>query len=161
MWQISCSPNGCLFVLFIVITDVFSDTPRKMYWIHTTTWILNIFAIFFILAAHEHYSIDVFIAFYLTSRLFLYYHSLANNRALTQGDRKRTRIWFPMFSYFESKVNGIVPNEYEWPIPQFVRDWWNGKKEVWKKSNKSLVTHQGLKIMADSLQITFSSHVFF
>lgn len=71
------------------------------------------FGIFFILAAHEHYSIDVFVAFYITSRLFLYYHTLANNQALMQRDSNRTRIWFPMFSYFESSVNGIIPNEYE------------------------------------------------
>ena len=75
------------------------------------------FAIFFILAAHEHYSIDVFIAFYITSRLFLYYHSLANSRVLRQPDSVRTRIWFPLFSYFESSIDGIVPNEYEWPLP--------------------------------------------
>lgn len=27
-------------------------------------------------------------------------------------DSTRTRIWFPMFSYFESSVDGIIPNEY-------------------------------------------------
>lgn len=70
------------------------------------------FGIFFILAAHEHYSIDVFIAFYIASRLFLYYHTLANNQALMSHDSNRTRIWFPMFSYFESSVDGIIPNEY-------------------------------------------------
>lgn len=70
------------------------------------------FGIFFILAAHEHYSIDVFIAFYIASRLFLYYHTLANNQALMSNDSNRTRIWFPMFSYFESSVDGIIPNEY-------------------------------------------------
>lgn len=73
------------------------------------------FGIFFILAAHEHYSIDVFVAFYITSRLFLYYHTLANNQALMQRDSNRTKIWFPLFSFFESSVDGIVPNEYESP----------------------------------------------
>jgi PAP2 superfamily C-terminal len=71
------------------------------------------FGIFFILAAHEHYSIDVFIAFYISSRLFLYYHTLANNQALMSHDSKRTRIWFPLFSYFESSVEGIIPNAYD------------------------------------------------
>lgn len=77
------------------------------------TWLLNMFGIFFILAAHEHYSIDVFVAFYITSRLFLYYHTLANNQALMSHDSNRTRIWFPMFSYFESSVDGIIPNEFD------------------------------------------------
>lgn len=27
-------------------------------------------------------------------------------------DSNRTKIWFPLFSYFESSVDGIVPNEY-------------------------------------------------
>lgn len=30
-----------------------------------------------------------------------------------QGDSKRTRVWFPMFSYFESSVDGMVPNEFD------------------------------------------------
>ena len=83
-----------------------------MYYVHISSWVLNMFGVFFVLAAHEHYSIDVFIAFYITSRMFLYYHSLANNRALHQRDSFRTKIWFPMFSYFESSIDGIVPNEY-------------------------------------------------
>lgn len=87
-------------------------TPRNLYFLHTTTWLLNMFGIFFILAAHEHYSIDVFIAFYIASRLFLYYHTLANNQALMSHDSNRTRVWFPMFSYFESSVDGIIPNEF-------------------------------------------------
>ncbi|XP_066942332.1 sphingomyelin synthase-related protein 1-like [Macrobrachium rosenbergii] len=91
-------------------------TPRRMYYLHIASWVLNTFGIFFILAAHEHYSIDVFIAFYITSRMFLYYHSLANNRALHQRDSFRTKIWFPMFSYFEAHIDGIVPNEYSNPL---------------------------------------------
>lgn len=99
--------------MLICPSNILIDTPRRLYFLHTLTWLLNMFGIFFILAAHEHYSIDVFVAFYITSRLFLYYHTLANNQALMQRDSTRTRIWFPMFSYFESSVNGIVPNEYD------------------------------------------------
>ncbi|XP_077291325.1 sphingomyelin synthase-related protein 1-like isoform X2 [Arctopsyche grandis] len=91
-------------------------TSRSLYVLHIVTWLMNMFGIFFILAAHEHYSIDVFIAFYITSRLFLYYHTLSNNQALMQGDSLRTRIWFPLLSFFESEVDGIVPNEYESPL---------------------------------------------
>lgn len=107
--------NGIYF--FHLITD----TPRSWNLIHTISWVLNLFGIFFILAAHEHYSIDVFIAFYITTRLFLYYHTLANTRAYQQS--RRARIWFPMFSFFECNVNGPVPNQYHWPFerPAFMK----------------------------------------
>jgi hypothetical protein len=104
-----------------------ADTNRRLYWLHTASWVLNMFGIFFILAAHEHYSIDVFIAFYITSRLFLYYHTLANNKALKHGDRHRTRIWFPLFAFFEAKMDGMVPNEFEWPFshPRVLREFFS------------------------------------
>lgn len=70
-----------------------------------------------ILAAHEHYTIDVFIAFFLTSRLFLYYHSLANNAVLHSISDRRLSIWFPMFSYFERNIQCMVPNIFRLPWP--------------------------------------------
>ncbi|KAK6171110.1 hypothetical protein SNE40_019367 [Patella caerulea] len=119
-----------LTLLNFFITEY--SSRHRMYYLHMMTWVLNLFGIFFILAAHEHYSIDVFMAFYLTSRLFMYYHTLANNRSLMQRDAKRTRIWFPLFAFFESKCNGMVPNEFEWPLPSWdtAKCWilkWNQK----------------------------------
>ncbi|CAK9297001.1 unnamed protein product [Gordionus sp. m RMFG-2023] len=108
--------SGHTVILTMLNFFITEYTPRSFYLVHTFSWVLNLFGIFFILAAHEHYSIDVFIAFYITTRLFLYYHSLANNRALRQIDRERIRTWFPMFSYFESRVESIVPNVYEIPF---------------------------------------------
>lgn len=102
-------------------------TPSESYYVnilHTFGWVVNLFGVFFILAAHEHYSIDVFIAFYISTRLFLYYHTLANNQNNSnnsQRDRDRTRIWFPLFYFFESNVRGAVPNEFENPI-QVIKD---------------------------------------
>jgi hypothetical protein len=42
-------------------------TPDSWVVLHRLSWILNCFGIFFILAAKEHYSIDVFVAFYISS----------------------------------------------------------------------------------------------
>ncbi|OWF56273.1 Sphingomyelin synthase-related protein 1 [Mizuhopecten yessoensis] len=82
----------CITLLNFFITEY---TPHHgkycSYYLHTLTWVANMFGLFFILAAHEHYSIDVFIAFYISSRLFLYYHVLANNRSLMLRDKNRRR----------------------------------------------------------------------
>ncbi|XP_071377455.1 sphingomyelin synthase-related protein 1-like [Centroberyx affinis] len=113
--------SGHTVVITMLNFFVTEYTPRSWNLIHTISWVLNLFGIFFILAAHEHYSIDVFIAFYITTRLFLYYHTLANTRAYQQS--RRARIWFPMFSFFECNVNGPVPNQYHWPFnrPAFMK----------------------------------------
>ncbi|KAI1292013.1 Sphingomyelin synthase-related protein 1 [Halotydeus destructor] len=126
--------SGHTVVLTLLNFFITEYTPPSMYYLHTTSWVLNLFGIFFILAGHEHYSIDVFIAFYISTRLFLYYHTLANNRALYQRDRKRTREWFPLFYFFESGVNGIVPNQFEFSLNlNFIGKRWRGSTSMEKK----------------------------
>uniref|UniRef100_A0A8W8JLF3 Sphingomyelin synthase-like domain-containing protein n=1 Tax=Magallana gigas TaxID=29159 RepID=A0A8W8JLF3_MAGGI len=113
--------SGHTVILTMLNFFITEYTPRKLYYLHTCSWMANMFGVFLILAAHEHYSIDVFVAFYLTSRLFLYYHTLANNRSLMDRDKGRRRFWFPLFSFFESKCDGVVPNEFEWPVPRMIK----------------------------------------
>ncbi|XP_048123236.1 sphingomyelin synthase-related protein 1-like isoform X1 [Alosa alosa] len=108
--------SGHTVVLTMLNFFITEYTPRGWYFIHTASWVLNLFGIFFILAAHEHYSIDVFVAFYLTTRLFLYYHTLSNTRVYQRS--RRARVWFPLFSFFECNVSGPVPNRYCWPFPR-------------------------------------------
>lgn len=107
-----------LTLLNFFITEYTSGNSYYVHIMHTVTWVINLFGVFFILAAHEHYSIDVFIAFYISTRLFLYYHTLANNQnnQTAHRNRDRTRIWFPLFYFFESNVGGMVPNEFENPL---------------------------------------------
>ncbi|CAI4233130.1 unnamed protein product [Auanema sp. JU1783] len=92
-------------------------TPPSWTTLHTGTWVMNLFGIFFILAGHEHYSIDVFIAFYISSRMFLYYHAYAYNHANLTATDDRIRLWFPLGWFFEAGSLGKVPNEFEMPFP--------------------------------------------
>lgn len=110
--------SSVLTLLNFFITEY---TPQEMKGLHLVTWSLNLFGMFFVLASHEHYSIDVFVAFYISSRLFLYYHSLANiQHAIKPSEREKVATWFPLFQYLESNMEGIVPNVYEYPwVPIF------------------------------------------
>ena len=73
----------------------------------------------------------------------MYYHTLANQQQtsslnmLTEGglpsldnmsdEAQKTWLWFPLFSFFESGVQGgKIPNEFEWPMTfQDCRDAFN------------------------------------
>ena len=108
---------------FLIEIFVYLDTTKTYHMFHVISWLGNLFGMFLILAAHEHYTIDVLIAFYLTSRLFLYYHSLANNGVLHSISDNRFRVWFPLFSYFEKNVQCMVPNVFRvpWPLSLIIR----------------------------------------
>ncbi|CAF2919136.1 unnamed protein product [Rotaria sp. Silwood2] len=110
--------SGHTVILTLLNHCITEYTTSDFYVIHLLSWFCNIFGMILILAAHEHYSIDVFIAFFLTSRLFLYYHSLANNAVLHSKSDNRLSIWFPMFSYFEKNIQRMVPNilRVPWPL---------------------------------------------
>jgi hypothetical protein len=92
-------------------------TPDSWHFLHTSTWIMNFFGVFFILAGHEHYSIDVFIAFYISSRMFLYYHTYAYNTVNLTATDSRMRLWFPLGWFFEAGSAGRVTNDFDLPLP--------------------------------------------
>lgn len=58
------------------------DSPRSWLWrcYHAMCWLLSAVGVVCILIAHEHYSIDVVVAYFITSRLFYWYHTMANNQ---------------------------------------------------------------------------------
>ncbi|CAF1024878.1 unnamed protein product [Didymodactylos carnosus] len=112
------SGHTCTLILSTHFINEYS--PRSYHLLHLLTWLMAFTGIFFILAGHQHYSIDVLIAGILASRLFIYYHMLANNKTFLQRDIKRMRIWLPLFVYFEENVLTAIPNEYCCPI--FLRD---------------------------------------
>lgn len=110
-----------LFTCFIM-----EYTPRSWKGLEYGAYMLNVLGMFFVLAAHEHYSIgifylvtnivaDVFMAYFIASRMFSYYHTLANTISNKIGHYKKIKAFF-MFQYLEEYSDGIVPNEYEVPF---------------------------------------------
>jgi len=110
------SGHTCTLVLATHFINEYS--PRSYRLLHFLSWIMAITGMLCILASHQHYSIDILIAWVLSSRLFIYYHTLANNRTYFQRDKNRMRIWFPFFTYFEENVKQAIPNEY--CLPTFI-----------------------------------------
>lgn len=88
-------------------------TSRRIYFLHTFTWICNVFGVFFILAAHEHYSIDVFVAFYITSR----WRSIINSIHLYPNHSKHIKKLGGGLSPWHSSMGLVLPEtSWNWEI---------------------------------------------
>uniref|UniRef100_A0A3B4A7Q9 Sphingomyelin synthase-like domain-containing protein n=1 Tax=Periophthalmus magnuspinnatus TaxID=409849 RepID=A0A3B4A7Q9_9GOBI len=93
-------------------------SPRWMWWYHWACWILSASGVVCILVGHEHYSVDVVVAYYITTRLFWWYHTMANThvKSISQNNLLSRVWWNPVFNFLERNVQAVVPVEFSWPI---------------------------------------------
>ncbi|XP_051724357.1 phosphatidylcholine:ceramide cholinephosphotransferase 1 [Ctenopharyngodon idella] len=111
--------SGHTVMLTLTYLFIKEYSPRRFWWYHWLCWCLSAVGIFCILLAHDHYTIDVVLAYFMTTRLFWWYHTMANQQALKENSTGNlfSRVWwFGPFQYFESNVRGIVPRNYQLPF---------------------------------------------
>ncbi|KAK3923766.1 Phosphatidylcholine:ceramide cholinephosphotransferase 1 [Frankliniella fusca] len=110
-----------LTICYLFINEYSPDSPKRIF--QLLSWISCIsssIAVFFVLLARGHYTIDVIIAYFVTTRTFWIYHTLANNASLKKPGSHNYLArawWFPIFRYFEENVGVKVPRQHEWPLP--------------------------------------------
>ncbi|VVC37867.1 Hypothetical protein CINCED_3A020211 [Cinara cedri] len=106
-----------LVMSYLIITEY---SPRRWYILHWVSWLMAAVGVLMVLIAHGHYTIDVIIAYLVTTRLFWIYHTLANNVYLKHSSSNNylsRSWWFWIFRYFEENINGPIPRQYNWPLP--------------------------------------------
>lgn len=132
-----------------------TDSPRRLWWYQWFCWTLSAVGIFCILLAHDHYTVDVVVAYYITTRLFWWYHTMANQQ-VNEADsatccvtvRRSYKVllvfqslkgssqsnpfsqvwWYRLFQYFEEHVSGSVPRNYQLPVSLRSLQWSRGVK---------------------------------
>jgi len=96
-------------------------SPKRFLLLHWTSFITAICGVIFLLLARGHYTIDVILAYYVSSRLWWIYHTMAHNNNLkTRGPHNLldNLWWWHIFSWFEDKTAGPLPRQYSLPLPQ-------------------------------------------
>jgi shingomyelin synthase len=110
--------SGHTVILCMVSLMVAEYTPQKLYIIHWFSWIITLVGVVMVLWAHAHYTVDIIIAYYATTRIFWVYHTFANTELKQKcTNNYLSRVWwFPVFQYFEKNVGAPIPAQYEWPF---------------------------------------------
>uniref|UniRef100_A0A8C6WTT5 Phosphatidylcholine:ceramide cholinephosphotransferase 1 n=1 Tax=Neogobius melanostomus TaxID=47308 RepID=A0A8C6WTT5_9GOBI len=122
--------SGHTVMLTITYLFINEYSPRRYWWYPWVCWVLSAVGLFCILLAHDHYTVDVVVAYFITTRLFWWYHSMANQQSLKETSQSNpfSRVWwFRMFQYFEENVRGVVPRNYQLPTWRGVQ-WSRGVK---------------------------------
>ncbi|KGL73450.1 Phosphatidylcholine:ceramide cholinephosphotransferase 1, partial [Tinamus guttatus] len=112
--------SGHTVILTLTYLFIKEYSPRRLWWYHWLCWTLSMVGMFCILLAHDHYTVDVVVAYYITTRLFWWYHTMANQQVLKEASQTNllARVWwYKPFQYFEKNIQGIVPRSYHWPFP--------------------------------------------
>ncbi|XP_032835970.1 phosphatidylcholine:ceramide cholinephosphotransferase 1-like [Petromyzon marinus] len=105
----------------LTLTCLFAQeySPRRWLWYRVLCFLLAASGIVAILAAHDHYSIDVLAAYYVTTRLHYTYHSMASTTDLKSrgsGNWFRKLWWFRIFLILEGNVSTSVPLRFSLPM---------------------------------------------
>ncbi|XP_051737311.1 phosphatidylcholine:ceramide cholinephosphotransferase 2 [Ctenopharyngodon idella] len=112
--------SGHTVMLTLTFLFIQEYSPRSLFWrcYHVICWLLSAVGAVCILIAHEHYSVDVVVAYFITSRLFYWYHTMANNQALRGSPHNYlNRTWWNLvFNFLEKNVKTTVPCTFSWPV---------------------------------------------
>ncbi|MBN3274910.1 SMS1 cholinephosphotransferase, partial [Polyodon spathula] len=112
--------SGHTVILTLTYLFIKEYSPRRFWWYHWICWFLSVVGIFCILLAHDHYTVDVVVAYYITTRLFWWYHTMANQQILKEATNTNffSQVWwYSAFQYLEQNVSGTVPRNYQLPFP--------------------------------------------
>ncbi|XP_037968125.2 phosphatidylcholine:ceramide cholinephosphotransferase 1 isoform X1 [Plutella xylostella] len=115
--------SGHSMVLVLSYLVVAEYSPRRLWPLHWALAAAAAAGVALVLLAHGHYTVDVVVAYYVTTRLFWSVHALLAARAAGRGGARggaqwlAREWWFFLFSYLERNVRGPVPRRYDWPLP--------------------------------------------
>ena len=119
---------GCLVIL--------QYSPDWGPWrlLHYASLLLSSLGIIFLLLGRGHYTVDVVIAYFVTTRLWWLYHTLAHHQQLKEDssiNSSRHIFWWRVFRFFERNVPCPLPNKYNIPGFKYI------KNKLFKKKKSS------------------------
>jgi len=99
-------------------------SPRRFVLLHRASFLSAVLGVILLLLARGHYTIDVLLAYYVSTRVWWVYHTLAHNDALKKRGPHNllTRLWWwTAFRFFETKTSGALPNQFSLPLPRILK----------------------------------------
>uniref|UniRef100_A0A914DWU6 Sphingomyelin synthase-like domain-containing protein n=2 Tax=Acrobeloides nanus TaxID=290746 RepID=A0A914DWU6_9BILA len=112
--------SGHTIVLVITYLFIREYSPKNWRPLHLISAVFSFTGVFLLLVSRGHYTIDVLVAYWITTRVFWQYHTIAAMPSLRHnrsGHNHLSKIfWYPLFSFMEANVLRPVPQRYGFPF---------------------------------------------
>jgi len=123
--------SGHTLVLTMGYLAIKQYSPRRYFPLHWLSLCISLTGVILLLLARGHYSIDVIVAYWITTRLWWLYHTMANNSQLKKEGQHNlldSVWWWRIFLYFEGNVGAELPRQYSWPLVEWLGGIWRAAK---------------------------------
>jgi len=97
-------------------------SPSRYAFLHWVSFLVSLSGVMFLLLGRGHYTVDVVLAYYVTTRTWWVYHTMAlNNHLKIKGEHNPLHniCWWVVFRFFERNIRDPLPKRYSLPIPNF------------------------------------------
>jgi shingomyelin synthase len=112
--------SGHTVVLVTCYLFIKEYSPRNWKILHCICFIFSFLGVFLLLISRGHYTIDVIVSYWISTRVFWQYHTMAGIAALRENRSPHNHLckvfWFPLFQYMESGCLKPVPTKYGLPF---------------------------------------------
>jgi len=118
--------SGHTMTLTIGYLTIKHYSPRRYTVLHWVSFLISCIGVASLIASRGHYSIDVLLAYFVTTRLWWIYHAMATHQDLKLNNDANIfsgAWWFWIFWYFERQVPLVLPRHYSPPIPRRAARW--------------------------------------
>merc|ERR1719384_2130905 len=122
--------SGHTMTLTLGYLTIEQYSPRGFVLLHRASFLSAVLGVILLLLARGHYTIDVLLAYYVSTRVWWVYHTLAHNDTLKRRGPHNllTHLcWWTIFEFFETKTSGPLPNRFSLPLPRRLKRWLKAK----------------------------------
>jgi len=106
-------------------------SPPSFVLLHWASLLASCSGVIFLLLGRGHYTIDVLLAYWISSRLWYAYHTMANHPQLKEagGLNLMSQIWWwPILRHFERNIPTSLPAKYNIPFWSIIKKFCLKKK---------------------------------
>jgi len=110
--------SGHTMILVLCYLIIVEYTPKKLWLVHWLVLGVAVGGVAMLMSARGHYSIDVIVAYFVTTRLWYIQHSVIHNRVLQQESSTNylSRLWWWRLTvWYEENVRAPLPYKFEIP----------------------------------------------